>query len=129
MKLLLDEMYPPALAQALRSAGIDVVTVAEAGLAGRSDPEVLAAAINDGSVLLTENVADFARLANEHLAGGGHHPGVLIALSSRFSRRPHRINAIAAAVHAAANERLGDRLVYFEQPPPPHDRNKPTQHP
>ena len=117
MKLLLDEMYPPALAEALRTGGIDAFTVSEQGLAGRSDPGVLAAAQEGGYVLLTENVADFARLATEHLIAGGHHPGVLIALSSRFSRRPGRINAIVAAVRAMANEDLNDRLVYLEEPP------------
>ena len=117
MKLLLDEMYPPALAEALRGSGIDASSVGERGLGGRSDPDVLAAAAADGSVLLTENVADFARLAAEHLTTGGHHPGVLIALSSRFSRRPSGINAIAAAVRAVATEHLEDRLVYLEQPP------------
>ena len=61
MKLLLDEMYPPALAEALRANGIEARTVTEAGLAGRSDPNVLASAAADGYVLLTENVADFVR--------------------------------------------------------------------
>jgi hypothetical protein len=33
-------------------------------------------------VLLTENVADFARISGEHLLAGQHdHPGVLIAAS------------------------------------------------
>ncbi len=62
-------------------------------------------------MLLTENVADLARLAAERLTAGGHHPGVLIALSSRFSRRPSGIDAIAAAVRALATEHLEDRLV------------------
>ena len=117
MKLLLDEMYPPALAEALRTSGIEARTVADMGLAGRSDPDVLAAAETDGYVLLTENVADFARLATEHLTTGGHHPGVLIALSSRFSRRRAGINAIIAAIEAVANENLQDRLVYLDKPP------------
>ncbi|MHB8246940.1 MAG: DUF5615 family PIN-like protein [Acidimicrobiales bacterium] len=117
MKLLLDEMYPPALAEAIRAGGIDPSTVGDLGLGGRSDPDVLAAAEADGFVVLTENVADFARLATEHLNTGKHHPGVLIALSSRFSRRPSGINAIVAAVRSVANEHLEDRLVYLEQPP------------
>jgi predicted nuclease of predicted toxin-antitoxin system len=116
LKLLLDEMYPPALAERL-STGIETSTVAGLGLAGRSDPDVFAAAAANGFVLLTENVADFARIATEHIAGGGHHPGVLIALSSRFSRRPHGINTIAAAVRVLIHERLDDRLVYLELPP------------
>jgi predicted nuclease of predicted toxin-antitoxin system len=117
LTLLLDEMYPRALALALVAAGIEAATVDELGLAGRSDLDVLAAAAEDGYVLLTENVADFARIATEHLTAGGHHPGVLIALSSRFSRRPGGINAIAVAIRAVANEHLEDRLVYLGKPP------------
>lgn len=115
MKVLLDEMYPPGLAEALRVGGIEACTAADLGLAGRSDPDVLAGAVAGGYVLLTENVADFARIATEHLTAGGHHRGVLIALSSRFSRRPSGINRIAAAVRAVAHEHLEDRLVYLDE--------------
>jgi hypothetical protein len=88
LRLLLDEMYSPALASALRDAGIDAVTVAELGLAGRPDPDMLAAAVAADRAVLTENTADFTRIGTEHLEAGRHHPGILIALSSRFSRRP-----------------------------------------
>lgn len=114
MKLLLDEMYAMKLAQALRDQGIDAVTVAELELAGRSDGDVFAIVTDGGYALLTENVSDFARLSSEHVAAGRHHYGVLIALSSRFSRRPAGYSAIAAAVAAVADDRLDDRLVYLE---------------
>jgi hypothetical protein len=116
LKFLLDEMYPPALAQSLRAGGIEVSTVAEQGLAGRSDPDVLAAAAADGYVLVTENVSDFTRIAAERLSAGGHHPGLLIALSSRFSRRPSGVPKIAAVIRSLVDEELADRLVYLEQP-------------
>ncbi len=105
MKLLLDEMCPPALAEALRVSGIEARTVVDVGLAGRSGSDVLAAAEANGYVLLTENVADFARLAADHLTTGGHHPGVLIALSSRFSRRRAGISAIVSAIGAVVDNR------------------------
>ena len=66
-------------------------------------------------MLLTENVADFARIAADHLTAGQHHPGVLIALSSRFSRRPAGRGALVAAVLAAAAEPLEDRVVYLQR--------------
>ena len=105
MKLLLDEMYPPALAEALRVSGIEARTVVDVGLAGRSGSDVLAAAEANGYVLLTENVADFARLAADHPTTGGHHPGVLIALSSRFSRRRAGISAIVSAIGTVVDNR------------------------
>ena len=118
MKLLLDEMYPPRLAQVLRSLDIEASTAGELGLMGRSDPELFAMAAAEGYVLLTENVADFARIAAEHLGAGGHHAGVLIALSSRFSRRPAGITTIAAAVQALATEVVRDRVLYLKAPSP-----------
>jgi hypothetical protein len=45
---------PPSLADALRGASIDTATVAELGLAGRSDADVLVAAASDERALLTE---------------------------------------------------------------------------
>lgn len=116
MRLLLDEMYADKLAQALRDQGIDAATVAEFGLAGRSDADVFAAAADEGYALLTENVSDFARLCGQHVAAGGHHSGVLIALSSRFSRRPAGYRAIVTAVAAVAADQLDDRLVYLQCP-------------
>jgi hypothetical protein len=118
VKLLLDEMYPEKLAQALREQGIDATTVAEIGLAGRSDADVFTAAADGGYALLTENVSDFARLGGEHVAAGRHHAGVLIALSSRFSRRPAGYGAIVTAVAAIASGQLDDRLVYLQRPGP-----------
>ena len=116
MKLLLDEMYPGKLAQDLRDQGIDAATVAELGMAGRSDADVFVAAADGGYVLLTENVSDFAPLCGEHVTAGRHHFGVLIALSSRFSRRPAGYTVIATAVAAVAGDQLDDRLVYLERP-------------
>jgi predicted nuclease of predicted toxin-antitoxin system len=116
VRLLLDEMYSASLAEALRSAGIEAVTVAELALAGRSDLDVFAAAGAEGYVLLTENVADFARIGADHLTAGQHHPGVLIALSSRLSRRPAGRGALVAAVLTTADEPLEDRVVFLQRP-------------
>jgi predicted nuclease of predicted toxin-antitoxin system len=114
LKLLLDEMYSAVLAEALRAADMDASTVIELGLAGRSDPDVFAAAVERDQTILTENVADFARISAEQLAAGYHHPGVLIALSSRFSRRPAGIGPLVSAIRAIADQQLEDRLVYLQ---------------
>jgi hypothetical protein len=116
LRLLLDEMYSPGLADALRGTGVDARTVVQLGMAGSSDLEVFAAAIEDGRALLTENVADFARISAEHLLAGQHHAGVLIALSSRLSRRVAGIGPLITAVRDIAHQQLTDRLVYFQEP-------------
>lgn len=114
MRILLDEMYGPSLVRALDAHEVEVVTAIELGLAGLSDADLLDAAAERDFVLLSENVADFARLASELVAAGRHHPGVLIAFSSRFSRRPNGIPHIAAALGAIASDDLRDRLVFLE---------------
>jgi hypothetical protein len=116
VNLLLDEMYPAAHAKSLRAGGIDATTVTTLKLAGNSDADVFAAAVAGAYTVLTENVGDFTRLAAECSNAGGHHAGLLIALSSRFSRRPHGIEPLIAAIQAVAGHRLDDRVVYLARP-------------
>jgi hypothetical protein len=82
--LLLDEMYPPALAQRLRASGHDVVAVldVEVGLAAKTDEDVLAWAARNDRCVVTENVGDFARLAQQ----GFGHAGVVFVSSRAFPR-------------------------------------------
>ncbi len=116
-------MYSQRVAEALQGGGIDASTVAELGLTGASDPEILTVAIAEQRVLLTENVADFTRISAEHLVAGRHHPGVLIALSSRFSRRAAGIGPLVTAIQELAEQQLSDCLIHLETPaahaPPP----------
>lgn len=95
-RLLLDEMYPPALAQRLRDNGHDVLAVldVEVGLASRSDEDVLAWAARNQRCVVTENIADFARLAGQ----GATHHGLILVSAQRF---PRTRNGLA---------RLGDAL-------------------
>jgi hypothetical protein len=64
LRLLLDEMYAPAVAVELRARGHDVLSVHEADpvLVGASDAEVLFAAVSAERALVTENVRDFRPL-------------------------------------------------------------------
>ena len=111
MKVLVDEMYPATVAEALRAAGIEATTVANLRLAGATDPEPFGAAVAGGYAVLTENLGDFARIAAEHSTAGGHHNGLLVALSSRFSRRPAGLRPLVAAVEAIAGEQIADRII------------------
>jgi len=118
VKVLVDEMYPAAVAEALQGAGIEATTVSDLRLAGATDPEVFDAAVAGGYCVLTENVGDFARIAAEQSTAGRHHHGVLIALSSRFSRRPAGIGSLVAAIQALAGEQIADRVVYLNHAEP-----------
>ena len=114
MRVLVDEMYPATVAEALRASGIDATTVADLRLGGAPDAEIFGAAVAGGFCPLTENVGDFALIAAEHSTGGGHHAGLLIALSSRFSRRPAGLQPLVDAIRAIADEAIEDRVIYLE---------------
>lgn len=69
-----DEHVPKAVARGLRERGVDVLTVAEAGMLGASDGEHLALARREERVLFTRD-ADFLRLH----AAGVHHARIVYA--------------------------------------------------
>jgi hypothetical protein len=118
-------MYPASVAEALRAINIEATTVAALRLAGASDAEVFGAAVAGGYAVLTENVGDFARIAAEHSTAGGHHPGLLIALSSRFSRRPAGLQPLIAAIRVVADEEIEDRVIYLERAESTDSRSRP----
>jgi predicted nuclease of predicted toxin-antitoxin system len=60
--LLADENIHPGVIQGLRSRGRDVRTVAEEGLQGRDDPDILRRAHSQGRVVMTHD-SDFGALA------------------------------------------------------------------
>lgn len=94
--LLLDEMCPPALAQQLQSLGHDVVAVleVEVGLAAKTDEDVLAWAARNNRCVVTENISDFARLAQQ----GFGHVGIVFASSRRFPRTAAGLPRLAKAL-------------------------------
>ena len=63
MRLLLDEMYPSALAEQLRNNGHDVSAITERPeLRSLSDADVFATAQHERRAVVTENIADFVPL-------------------------------------------------------------------
>lgn len=94
--LLLDEMYPPVLAQQLRANNHDVFAVldVEVGLAAKTDEDVLGWATRNGRCVVTENVSDFARLAQQ----GFGHSGIIFVSSRRFPRTASGLHRLAKAL-------------------------------
>lgn len=89
MKLLLDEMYPPAVAEQLRARGHDVVSVHDPDyrrLEGAPDEEIFAAALVEERALVTENVPDFRRLEADALARGEAHATLVFTSNRQFPR-------------------------------------------
>lgn len=89
MRLLLDEMYAPAIAAELRARDHDAVSVHDASetpLAGASDADVLAAARREERTLVTENVRDYRPLETALIAEGSHHAGLVYTSNRQFPR-------------------------------------------
>ena len=103
IKLYFDEdAMHSRLVTALRSRGVTVVTVMDAGLAEKSDEEQLAFAAERGCVLYTFNVSDFYRLHTQWAGAGREHAGMILAPQQRFSvgeqlRRILRLRAVTTA--------------------------------
>src|SRR5258708_5490634 len=73
------------LVTALRSRGVLVVTVMDAGLIEKTDEEQLAFATKHECVLYTFNVSDFFRLHTQWISAGREHAGIILAPQQRFS--------------------------------------------
>jgi hypothetical protein len=92
------------LVKALRSRGVPVTTVLEAGLSEKTDEEQLAFATEHGSVLYTFNVSDFHRLHKKLTSDGNEHGGMILAPQQRYSvgEQLRRILRLRARMTAAS---------------------------
>lgn len=77
--LYLDEDVHPTLATILRQRGFDVLTSAEAGMLRKSDPEQLEFALSQGRAILTHNVRDYVRLAQQYAKPQQTHAGIIVS--------------------------------------------------
>jgi hypothetical protein len=117
VRLLLDEMFSPALRDALTDKGITAVHVRDIGLAGAPDAEVFRAAQEARYALLTENLVDFLRIAADYAIRGDHHHGLVISLSTRFARRAAGVPALVRAIAAIGGDDMTDQIRYLQRIP------------
>jgi predicted nuclease of predicted toxin-antitoxin system len=95
LRLLIDEDTQSAfLVRLLREAGHDVLTVNEAGLAGKIDAIVLDRAREENRILLTQNCNDFRDLHNLD----PDHPGILAVYNSDDPAKNMSYKAIIKAI-------------------------------
>ena len=91
MRLLVDEMYPPAIAEQLRRRGHDVVAITERPeLRSAEDAAVFAIAQESRRAVVTENVADFVPLADEADQRGAAHYGLVLVDPAKYPRGAQR---------------------------------------
>ena len=98
MKLLLDEMLSPDIADILRGRGHDVQAIAASAHAELSDAEVLELARVQERAVVTNNVRDFRQLHISAVSPGGPgHYGVVF-IAGKFRRAKADIGRIADAL-------------------------------
>ncbi|MFI5005348.1 MAG: DUF5615 family PIN-like protein [Solirubrobacterales bacterium] len=109
MKLLLDEMYPPAIAEQLRRRGHDVDAVAARGeLRAVADPDIFATAQREQRAVVTENIDDFSALADSHDQRGETHHGIVFVNPRRYPRGNRRtIGRMVTALEQLLGEQPG----------------------
>ncbi|MCY3959924.1 MAG: DUF5615 family PIN-like protein [Chloroflexi bacterium] len=91
MRLLLDEMWAPAIAASLRDRGHDVVAVAERhDLRGTPDAAIFEAALAEGRAIVTENVVDNRPLAADAMRAGCPHPALIFTSNRAYPRASRR---------------------------------------
>ena len=104
MKLLLDEMYAPAIAEQLRARDHDAVSAHDEAyrtLEGEPDEKVWAAAVADDRALVSENVQDFRRLDADPLARAQPRPRLIFTTDRQFPRGdPATIGRLVTALDA-----------------------------
>ncbi len=111
MKLLLDEMYPPAIAEQLASRGHDVEAVARRSeLRALSDAEIFATAQDERRALVTENIADFLPLVDGEEARGRPHRGLVLVNPAKYPRGGRRtIGKMVTALDHLLSVNPGDK--------------------
>ena len=101
VRLLLDEMFSPAIAAELRERGHDVIAIADRpDLRAKSDEEIFAWASADRRWLLTENVKDFRPIMLRALPAGPPGCGLLFTSSRAFPRSRKNPGPLINALHA-----------------------------
>jgi predicted nuclease of predicted toxin-antitoxin system len=110
-RLLVDEMFSPAVAAELRALGHDVIAVAERpDLRSKSDEEIFAWAAADKRWLLTENVKDFRPIMLRALSAGAPGCGLMFTSSRAFPRSRKSPGSLIRAL---------DAWLTAGSPPPP----------
>jgi hypothetical protein len=110
VRFFTDEDVYGAIAPNLRAAGFDAVSTPETGRLGSSDPDQLTWAAQQGYVLVTFNVADFARLHHDWLTQNQHHAGLTVSDQRPIGDTLRRLLNLGRTLSA---EEMVDRLEYL----------------
>ena len=110
IRFFLDEDIYGAIAVSLRRLGIDAISTPEAGRLGETDESQLRWARNEGRVLVTFNVADFARLHVQWGRQGTDHAGIAVSQQRPIGELLGRLIRLAGAEE---QEGMRNRLEFL----------------
>jgi hypothetical protein len=113
IRLYLDEdTMSTALVNALRSAGIEVITALEAGMITRPDEEHLGYAAEHGLVLHSFNVKDYQQLNSRFIRQGLSHAGIILAQKNRYSVGEHT-RRMVILINGISAEEMRGQVVFL----------------
>jgi hypothetical protein len=110
LKLLVDEMYPSAIAEQLRDRNHDVEAVTERNeLRSLPDAGIFALAQQEQRAVVTENIDDFCVIAEGYDLRGEAHFGLVLAPPRRYPRgSPATIGRMVTALDRLLGEHPGE---------------------
>jgi hypothetical protein len=110
LKLLLDEMLSPVIAEQLRSRGHDVEAIAgNPAHEGLADRDVMDLARTEHRAVVTNNVIDFRPLHSEAVAPGGAGHFGLIFMPGEYRPTKADVGRIVLALDAKLRRYRGER--------------------
>lgn len=111
--LYLDEdAQRQALVQALRNAGVDVVTTLEANNSACVDEEQLIWAIEQERVIYSFNVGDFCRLHTAYMEQDMEHTGIILAERQSYSIG-EQLRGLLRLMETKSAEEMRNQLVFL----------------
>jgi predicted nuclease of predicted toxin-antitoxin system len=120
MKLLLDEMFGPTIAEQLRGRGHDVASVHDPEyrtLEGAPDDQIWAVAIADDRALVSENVRDFRRIEADALARAQPIARLIFTTDRQFPRGdPGTVGRLVVALDGLLTSSREATAVLFLKP-------------
>lgn len=110
LKLLLDEMLSPVIAEQLRVHGHDVDAIAgDPARQGLSDRDVMKLARAEQRAVVTNNVTDVRRLHNEAIVSGGAGHFGMVFMPGDYRRTTADVGRIVTALQAILDQHPGER--------------------
>ena len=112
--LYLDEdTIKSALVKALRNADLDVITVVDAQMLGRSDQEQLNWSSEQKRVIYSFNIGDYCKLHRDYMFAGKTHAGIVLAPQRQYSIG-QQLTGLLKLVAANSSEDMIDKLIFLD---------------